>query len=287
MSEPAILTLNPKVSGLGSAIVWFRDHDLSDIRIGEILGISPGHVRQLAFRDQWRIRRPRILGQLEDLLRPPADPFGPVPDEVRRTLKIRSRYDSEMVKPDRASSLKVEALDDQLDQLGAQFWSGVRYGIGLKRFGNILAQLSSPADYRKIRVLARVRHLLAETYAHAGYSSSAIEEGLASLVLSRAAHDTSGEALDLERYAKTALIVSQGHLLRNEPDRAAHYLDLHRDARLRLALRLEESIFDSAALWLSNPDRVAMMKPAGTSASPCRSSPRQWSMGGTRNSMKC
>src|ERR1035438_6960519 len=194
MSDAVILTLNPKVSGLSSAVTWLREHGVSVRRIAGILGISEAHVRQLDFRGQWRIRQPGILHRLEDPLRPPADPFGPVPDNIRKVVKIRSQIDSWMVRPGPSVRRRVEELESQVEQLGTEFWSGVRHGVGLKRFGNILTQIGSPADYRRIRILARVRQLLAETYAHAGYSSSAIEQALVSLLLSRAAHESSGEA---------------------------------------------------------------------------------------------
>ena len=148
-----------------------------------------------------------------------------------------------MIQSSPASRVRVEQLESQVERLGVEFWSGVRHGVGLKRFRDILIQIGRPADYLRIRILARVRQLLAETYAHAGYSSSAIKEGLISLLLSRAAHQSSGEAVDLERFAKTALIVSQGHLLRSEPQRAAHYLDLHQAARVRIGAPLGGEYF--------------------------------------------
>lgn len=243
MTGPAALPLRPQVAGLSSAIVWLRDHDLPAKRIAEILGIKNLHARQLAFRGQWRVRRADVPAFLEHPLRPPADPFGEVPDGLREKLKIRPNMDSWTVRLNPAGRVRLNVLEDRVEQLGAAFWSGVRHGVGIDRFREILIEIGRPAHYRRIRVLARVRQLLSETYAHAGYSLSAIEQSLTSLLLSRAACHESGESHDLDQFAKTALILSQAYLLRQEPESAAYYLDLHRDARDRIGAPLGGEYF--------------------------------------------
>jgi len=243
MPSSVTLPLRPHVSGIASAVAWLRDHDVPAKRIAEILGITEVHARQLAFRGQWRIRRSRVPALLESQLRPPADPFGPVPDELRRILKVRPKIDSWTVRLNPNSRKRLNDLEEQVEQLGAAFWSGVRYGTGIHRFRDVLSEIGRPAHYRRIRVLARVRQLVAETYAHVGYSSSALEEALTSLLLSRSAYDESQDPHDLEQFAKTTLIVSQTHLLRYEPQQAAYYLNLHRDARARISQPLGGEYF--------------------------------------------
>jgi hypothetical protein len=243
MSSSVTLPLAPNVAGIASAIAWLRDHDVPAKRIAGILGIKEGHARQLAFRAQWRVRGVTAAAILESQLRPPVGPFGPVPDELRSRLKVRPKIESWTVRPNPASRRRLNELEEKVEKLGAMFWSGVRHGRGIHRFREVLIEIGRPAHYRRIRILARVRQLLAETYAHVGYSASALEEALTSLLLSRTAYDESQDAHDLEQFAKTTLIVSQTHLLRYEPEQAARYLDLHRDARARISQPLGGEYF--------------------------------------------
>jgi len=238
MSEPRLLPLRPKVSGFSSAAAWLRDHDITAKRIAELLGITETHARQLVFRGQWRVSQPNIPAVLENPFRPPADPFGPVADELRDRLSIRPRIDSWTVTLDKAERRGLDDLEALVEELGVAFWSGVRHGTGLARLRAMLQYIGRPAHFRRIRILARLRYLLAETYTHAGYSSTAIEQALTSMLLSKAAFDEGSETLDLERFGNVALLISQSYLLRQDPHRARYYLDLHRHARSRLGLPL-------------------------------------------------
>jgi hypothetical protein len=237
------LALSPKVADLSSAVAWLRDHDLPVKRIADILKIEKGHVRQLGFRGQWRIRRADVSGFLESPLLPPADPFGPVPDELRRKLGVRPAMDSWTATLYRRERQKLGDLEERVEQLGTEFWSGVRYGLGIHQLRQLLIEIGRPARYERIRLLARIRQLMAETYAHAGWSLSAINEALTSLLLSRTAYHESSDPHDLEQFAKTALLVSQSYLLRQEPHSAAYYLNCHRDARSRIGAALGGEYF--------------------------------------------
>jgi hypothetical protein len=224
-------------------VAWLRDHDIPAKRIAALLAIEEAHARQLAFRGQWRLSQPNIPAVLEDPFRPPSDPFGPVSDELRQHLGVRPRQDSWTVTLDLAERRSLEELESLVEQLGAAFWSGVRYGAGLARLRSVLQHIGRPAHYRRIRLLARLRYLIAETYAHAGYSSTAIEQAFTSMLLSKAAYDEGSESLDLERFGSVALLISQSYLLRHDPHRARYYLNLHRDARNRLGLVLGGEYF--------------------------------------------
>jgi hypothetical protein len=224
MARSATLPLTPKVAGLASTVAWLRDHDVPAKEIAALLGITETHARQLAYRGQWRLRDNS----------PPVDAISPVSDEVRESLKIRPKIESWMVKLNPAARTRLTDLEVRVEQFGAGFWSGVRFGAGITQLRELLVEIGRPAHYRRIRLLARVRQILAETYAHAGYSSSAIEQARTSLLLSKAAYDEKQEPYDLEQLAKTALIASQSHLLRYEPKQSTHYLDIHRDAAARI-----------------------------------------------------
>ncbi len=237
------LQLRPRVSGLAPALAWLRDHDVSAKRVAGLLDITEGHARQLAYRGNRPEPKLRVPAFLEDPFQPPADSLGPVPDSLRGRLSIRPQIESWTAKLRPKGEGNLKDLSERVEQVGAAFWSGVRFGTGLARFAPLLVEIGRPAHFRRIRVLARLRQLIAETYAHAGYSSSATVQGLTAMLLSRVAYQESGQALDLEQFAKTALIVSQAHLLRHQPDRAAFILDLHKSARERIGASLGGEYF--------------------------------------------
>jgi hypothetical protein len=240
------LKLRPRVSGLAHAIAWLDDHDVPTSRISGLLKIKENHVRQLAFRGRRAAPKLTVPALFEDSFRPPSDPFGPISDAVRHRLGIRSELESWAVKFDSLGASKIAALEEfegQVDKLCARFWQGVRHGAGIDSFRVLRAQIGRPAHFRRIRLLARVQQLIAESYAHAGYSLSAIEYGLEGMLLSRAAYQDSGASTDLEQFAKTALIVSQAHLLRQEPDKAAWALRLYKNAHERINVPLGAEYF--------------------------------------------
>jgi hypothetical protein len=228
------LKLRPRVSGLAPAVAWLRDHDVPTKHVAGLLGVTEIHVRQLAFRGGRAEPKLHIPAFLEDPFVPPSDPYGPVSDGQRERLGIRSEMESWTASLDSKGAGKLDELENRIEQMGAAFWSGVRHGTGIERFRAVLVDIGRPAHYRRIRVLSRLRQLIAETYAHAGYSSSAIAHGLAAMLLSRAAYQDSGDAIDVEQFAKTALITSQAHLLRHEPEQSSFLLDLHMGARARI-----------------------------------------------------
>jgi hypothetical protein len=231
------LSVKPRVSGLVSAVAWLRDHDVPTKRIAGLLDITETNARQLAYRGQWE-KRFQSISKFERLVRPPADPFEPVSDELRTELKVRPSIESHTVRLDPAARLRLSDLEERVEELGATFWSGVPHGVGIRKLQDTLIEIGRPAHYRRIRILARLRQLLAETYAHTGYSATAVNEAIVSLLLSKASYDESSDPVDLKQFARTALIISQGHLLRREPQTAAQYLDLYRDAHTRIGVPL-------------------------------------------------
>ena len=227
------LQLRPRVSGLASAIAWLRDHGVAAKRIGNLFEVTELHARQLAFRGRRTERKLKIPTFLEDPFIDPVHSLGPVSDPLRSRLHIRTQMESWGIAPSLPGP-RLTDLEERIEQVGTSFWSGVRHGLGISRFGPLLIEIGRPSHFRRIRLLARLRQMIAETYAHAGYSSSAIEQGLTAMLLSRAAYQDSVDPIDLEQFAKTALIVSQAHLLRHEPEQAKLILDLHKGARERI-----------------------------------------------------
>jgi hypothetical protein len=250
------LQLRPRVSGLAPAVAWLRNHDVSTKHIAGLLGIKELHVRQLAFRANHPDQQLRISVFLEDPFKPPSDALGTVSDTLRGRLHIRSEIESWTAKLGPIATTQLEHLEDRVEQMSATFWTGVRYGAGIDRFGALLAQIGRPAHFRRIRLLARLRQLIAETYAHAGYSSSAREHGLTAMLLSRAAYHDSAESLDLKQFAKTALIVSQAHLLGHEPEQAGFVLNLYKCAHERTRAPLGGEYFRQrgAVAFQSGPE---------------------------------
>jgi hypothetical protein len=232
-----VLRLEPRVADLGPAVMWLDPH-LTTTEIADVFGITETHVRQLRYRAAWQPAKLQVPTKLTAPLIPPADPFASVPDDLREVLRVRPKEDSIAVVRNGREKVRLGLLEKQIEQMGVSFWSGVRFGAGLSPLHELLSYVGRPAHPRRIRALARLRQLIAESYVHTGYSRSAIEEGLQSLHLSRVAFDESGDAADLEALAKTALLISQSHLLRQEWALAKRFLDMHQQAHARIRLPL-------------------------------------------------
>ena len=213
-------------------MTWLRDRSVSAHEVGEIFGITEGNVRQTI----WRYAPSRKITVIPPFLSEPlANPgriYEPVPALLRRMLGVREHEDSVIL--DREGKRRLSDIEDRVEELGCQFWSGVRYAAGLRRFTELLPQVGYSAHHRRIRLLARIRQIICETHLHSGRAASAINEGLASIHLYRIAFQQlerqSAWKTDLEGLGRTARLVAQAYLLRREPDMARHYLDIHQQA---------------------------------------------------------
>lgn len=215
------------VSGLGSAIRWLRDHDVSPDWIGKKFLIRPGYASVLAHREGRDRGIDDIAPVLTADLFAPGDPFA-LPDRKRfaRVLGTRSAPYKLEFSPHRQK--RISALEEAIEEQGINFWANVRFGERLQSLRQLREGLGNPSHFRLVRLLARLSQLTAEAQVHIGWAASAIREGLKSIQLSRISyHDSNLDPYDLTQLAKSALLVSQAYLLRLEPENAERYLALY------------------------------------------------------------
>jgi hypothetical protein len=218
----------PEISGFADSMAWLRQRDVSAREIGDFFGTTAVNVRQII----WRYAPSRKITVVHPFLSEPlsdaAGIYQPVPKFLRKMLGIRDHEDSVIL--DRSAKRRLRQLEDQVEQLGGEFWSGVRYATGLRRFAELLPKVGYSAHHERIRLLARIRQLIAETHLHSGRTASAINEGLSSVHLYRTAFQESDWKDDLQGLGRSARLISQAFLLRHRPDMALHYLDIHQRA---------------------------------------------------------
>jgi len=231
-NEPEKESFRLRVSALATAMGWLRDHNLSAERIGALFGITGNHVRVLLHRWENQQRKARF-STLRATITTPEDTFEKKVDPaVRKLLRI-----PEEVEADDGSDLSK--VEEGIEQLGVNFWGSVRYLEGVAQIRKMIQQMGRPTHLERLRHLARLRHLLAETHLHAGFTATAIQEGLHSLNISRTLYQEWEEPLDLERISSISLILSQAYLLRAEPDEARFYLDICCQADERLGSKVD------------------------------------------------
>lgn len=219
---------NQPISGFAPELEWLMQHGLASEKVGHLFGINATHVRQVIWRARHRTGACGIRPGLRNALLLPDAIYEPVPRQVRGLLGIRSDEDSVVL--DARAKVKLDELWERVEQLGTQFWSGVRFSTGLARFTHLLPLIGHAGRCERIRLLARLRQFISENHLHMGRTVSAINQGLASIHLSRVAHQESGSKGDLESLSRTARLVAQAHLLRREPQEARHYLEMHKTA---------------------------------------------------------
>ena len=216
------------LSGFANDMDWLYRQGMSAAELGELFKTTAVNVRQIIWRSGPHRKKNPVHHFLSQPLSTPASVFDPVPVHLRRMLGVRPHEDFVIL--DRRSKQRLDRLEETVETLGTQFWSGVRYAAGLPALTGLLPLVGYGAHHQRIRILARLRQIIGENHLHFGRAASAINEGLASIHLYRVAHHESDCQTDLESLARTARLVAQAHLLRREPDLALHYLDIHKNA---------------------------------------------------------
>ena len=221
-----------KLAKFDRPIAWLRLHQISIADLANWFKTNPNHIHQLVKRGSRSLRKEVVYRYLTAPCESPTVHVDPVDPFLRRKLGIRPQHDSVVL--DAAEKRRLAKLESQTEAAAADFWKGVRFEQGIGRFEEILRETRYPAHHRRIRLRARLRQLIAETHLHAGRSSSAIYQGLLSLHLYRIASQEAAteqdRTADLENLGRSARLISQGCLLRLEPDAAAHYLQIHQSA---------------------------------------------------------
>ena len=220
--------MRPEIAGLASAIAWLADRGIAIPVLAHWFETNQNHVRQLLYRGRHGRQKPLVHPWLVSPLTPPKDPFVGPDRRFKEQLGLRKQEDT--VHLYRRHRRRIADLEEKIEIAGAQFWGGVRFGTGIKQLRLLRQEIGYVAHVPRIRLRARLEHLIAETHVHLGMSASALDLGLRALHLWRVAWAESQDKADLKDIARTALLLSQAHLLRLEPTQACGYLDLHEHA---------------------------------------------------------
>ena len=229
--------LDPKLSGLDRALWWLRSHDEDTSRLAILFDASPNHIRQLAYRGKPAGEEQAVHPWLTETLQDSPDPVKPGPTSLERE-RLGVRPHSETLRLGGQAKEGLTDLEERVENLSGELWEQMRGEKALATLRSFLAHGGKPGHHRFIRLWARVRHLIAETLLSSGRTTSALDQALRSLHLSRIAFQESDDPFDLDRVAKSALLASQAHLLRAEPGSSSFYLDLCKRACERVGTEL-------------------------------------------------
>ena len=215
---------NPQVRDFKGAIVWLRDHGLEPTRVAGIFDITVNKVNVAFFRDKVRLvkRSTALLKAFDNRVEISAD---------------KNFFEIEHNHPKIRLTKRVRDLEDAIEQYGRRFWQGVRFLNGTPELGRLLRAVSQPAadNIPLLRVLARLHHLECETYLHAGYALSAMDFGLKAYGYSEYIYKHTRSSVDLERLAKTVLLISNSCISRRDMKRAQTWLKIADQAFIALS----------------------------------------------------
>jgi hypothetical protein len=201
------------------AIRWQLEHGVSIATIAQLFGKSETSILVIAWRDANRI----IPRKVENVLHITSS-AGVAADKLLRKTKI----DEDGIQ----AQLKFADLDQQIDLFGQHFWEKVRDYKGARELGLLLRRVSRPSleNISLRRAAAKLYHLLAEVYLHAGCCLSSIKFGVKAY---RAEEELYKEWLsrdELFSIGKTSLLISQALINRSEFDAALPWINRSRKA---------------------------------------------------------
>jgi hypothetical protein len=139
------------------AIRWQTDHGISHALTARLFGRSESSIPVVAWRDANRL----IPRKVEQVLHS-ASSAGMAADQLLKGVEIDE--------DDLEVPLKLPELEEQIDAFGRHFWEKVRDHEGAKELGLLLRKVSRPSleNLALCRARAKLYHLLAEIYLHAG-----------------------------------------------------------------------------------------------------------------------
>jgi hypothetical protein len=208
--QPFVLTL-PQY---GPAMAWLAKHDVSPSYIAGLFRIDRNHVSVLIHRANLRARRNDRPPRIES---PPFQAILAQPLSVEEEYPVRIRR--EALKPDEIRA-RIEEIVDR-NRHAYTFLQGVAKLNALRPY------LADPKNEELLRLLARLHCHKAWFFTHAGWSRSSIAAATAAYrcagKLFRRTKGTSGYD-ELQIIADAALIASNSHLNRFEPEEARRAL---------------------------------------------------------------
>lgn len=201
------------------AIRWQLEHGVPIATIAQLFGKSEASIPVIAWRDVNKL----IPRKVEDVLFNTVS-AGMAADELLKNIKVE---EDQLKTP-----LKLTELEQQIDAFGRHFWIKVRDYEGAKELGLLLRKVSRPSfeNLALRRAAARLYHLLAEIYLHAGCCRSSLEFGVKAY---RAEEELYRETLsrnELFCIGKTSLLISQALINRSEFHEALPWINRSRKA---------------------------------------------------------
>ena len=201
------------------AIRWQFEHGVPITTVAQLFGKSESSIPVIAWRDANRLIPRKVENVLQD-----ADSAGLAADKLLRSVKIE---EDEIHVP-----FKFSDLEQQIDVFGRHFWEKVRDHEGAKELGILLRKVSRPSweNLPLRRAAAKLYHLLAEIYLHAGCCRSSLKFGVRAY---RAEEELYHETLsrnELFSIGKTSLLISQALINRSEFDAALPWINRSRQA---------------------------------------------------------
>jgi hypothetical protein len=201
------------------AIRWLSDRKVEDGLIADLFGKATSSVQVIAWRDANRLIPQKVAQVLSDI-----QAAGMSADEILA--------DSKVEKAEIQAPTQISQLEEQIDAFGREFWTKVRDHRGAKELGLLLRKVSRPSweNIPLQRAAARLYHLLAELYLHAGCCRSSLIFSLKAL---RAEQQLYIETLgrdELFSIGKTSLLISQALINRSEYAEALPWINRSKQA---------------------------------------------------------
>jgi hypothetical protein len=187
------------------AIRWQLEHGVSIATIAQLFSKSANSIPVIAWRDANRL----IPRKVESVLHSTSS-AGMAADELLRNAKKGG--DGIRV------PLKLPELEQQIDVFGRHFWEKVRDHEGAGELGLLLRKVSRPSceNLPLRRAAAKLYHLLAEIYLHAGCCRSSLEFGVKAFRAEEELYKETLSKVELFSIGKTSLLISQALINRSE-----------------------------------------------------------------------
>jgi hypothetical protein len=145
------------------AIRWQLEHGVPIATIAQLFGKSEASIPVIAWRDVNKFIPRKVESTLHS-----TNSAGMAADELLKNIKVE---EDELKSP-----LKLTDVEQQIDAFGRHFWRKVRDYEGAKELGLLLRKVSRPSfeNLALRRAAAKLYHLLAEIYLHAGCCRSSL-----------------------------------------------------------------------------------------------------------------
>ncbi len=159
-------------------------------------------------------------------------------------------------------SSSLNALEEDVYAASVHFWSNVRALDGIGEYNRLLQRLSRPRadNIAGFRLRARLKHLIAESYLHVGYAQSAILASTEALDIELDIYKQTESRLDLANYAKTAVLLSQARIHRDEREPAWRVLELAEQAHIGARIPVNPAVYQQRATIQSRYGNVEATK---------------------------